>query len=175
LASGHSQFQGRTVHCRRAYCAALAGAGAGGAIGGLYRRLDWHGNSGSTKLSVTKAGSRMAEYALRAFRRFSVDKKRAKEILEHTGAQDVSSTGKPVPKGRQDACSRSSLGNHAGHSCTEDLHRLSTAPARKIGDQMTDNAEKNPGQKPGHRVNNPDNSTEKSAGCFKERTPLRKA
>jgi hypothetical protein len=37
---------------------------------------------------------------------------------------------------------------------------------------MTDNAEKNPGQK---RVNNPDNSNRKIRRMFQRRTPLRKA
>jgi hypothetical protein len=74
------------------FVAALAGAGAGGAIGGLTgalvgmgipeyeaKRYEGRVKDGGILLSVHSDDSQWA--------------KRAKEILEHTGAQDVSSTG----------------------------------------------------------------------------------
>ena len=77
--------------------AALAGAGAGGAIGGLTgalvgmgipeyeaKRYEGRVKDGGILLSVHSDDSQWT--------------KRAKEILEHTGAQDVSSTGEASSK-----------------------------------------------------------------------------
>src|ERR1700690_3627555 len=72
--------------------AALAGAGAGGAVGGLVGALI---GMGIPEYEAKRYEGRIKEggILLSVHSDDSTWTKRAKEILEHTGAQDISSTG----------------------------------------------------------------------------------
>src|SRR6202521_1459059 len=76
--------------------AALAGAGVGGAVGGLTGALI---GMGIPEYEAKRYEGRVKDggILLSVHSDSSDETKRAKEILERTGAQDISSTGKPLP------------------------------------------------------------------------------
>ena len=78
--------------------AALAGAGVGGAVGGLTGALI---GMGIPEYEAKRYEGRVKDggILLSVHSDDSTWTKRAKEILEHTGAQDVSSTGETEPRG----------------------------------------------------------------------------
>jgi hypothetical protein len=98
--------------------AALAGAGVGGAVGGLTgaligmgipeyeaKRYEGRVKDGGILLSVHSEASEWT--------------KKAKEVLERTGAQDISSTGEAAAKSGDRPRVREVALGHANQTCSE--------------------------------------------------------